>query len=145
VTSGSIDVRRVTSYDVRFGLLDSLEALAPVNLTTNEAVEVLWARDQAGIETFGAFDHSGKLLGTATLFMERKFIHGGGLVGHVEDVAVRKSKQGEGIGRALVEHIILRCREAGCYKVILNTDSATSFYQSLGFRTHDTGMRLDLK
>ena len=42
-----------------------------------------------------------KIVGSTTLFIEQKFIHDGGLVGHIEDVVVRKDYEGRGIGMKL--------------------------------------------
>lgn len=136
-------LRTVHADEVSRGLLDCLEALAPVNLSTAEAFHLLVERQKVGIHTLGAF-LDGKLVATATLFLEQKLIHRGGLVGHIEDVAVRPDKHGMGIGRRLVEYLVGICRAAGCYKVLLNCEEKNVvFYQKLGFHKHDTGMRLD--
>lgn len=42
---------------------------------------------------------SGRILGTAALIVERKFIHGCGKVGHVEDVVVDERARGGRIGQ----------------------------------------------
>ena len=47
-----------------------------------------------------------KVVGATTLFIEQKFIHQGGLVGHIEDVVVRKECEGTGIGMKLISFII---------------------------------------
>ena len=47
-----------------------------------------------------------KIVGSTTLFIEQKFIHDGGLVGHIEDVVVRKDYEGQGIGMKLVISLI---------------------------------------
>lgn len=43
-----------------------------------------------------------KLAAATTLFVERKVIHGGSYVGHIEDVVTNTEYRGKGIGRALV-------------------------------------------
>jgi hypothetical protein len=42
---------------------------------------------------------SGRILGTAALIVERKFIHGCGKVGHIEDVVVDEKARGGRIGQ----------------------------------------------
>ena len=60
--------------------------------------------------------------------------------GVVEDVAVLPSRQGQGIGRAMMEHARAECRRAGCYKLALSSNlkrtDAHRFYDSLGFERH---------
>ena len=88
---------------------------------------------------------TGDIVGTASLIVERKFIHRGGRVGHVEDVSVRKGYRGKGLGAALVRHAVSEARRLRCYKVILNCfEQLAPLYASLGFRKHDIGMRIDL-
>ena len=83
---------------------------------------------------------------TTTLLLEPKLIHGGGLVGHIEDVAVRKAYEGKRVGSAVVGKAIQRARDLGCYKVILNCkEELVPFYTRLGMRRHEVGMRVDLK
>ncbi len=45
--------------------------------------------------------------GTTTLLVEPKFIFGGGRVGHIEDVCVRKEFQGLGIAGWLVSQVCI--------------------------------------
>ncbi len=139
-----MNLRPIYPIDISRGLLDCLGALAPVNLSLAEAYRLLVDRQLAGIHTLGAFDYN-QIVGTTSLFIEQKLIRGGGRVGHVEDVAVLSEYQGRGIGKLLVDYAIAICREAACYKVILNCgDDNVAFYKKLGFHTHESAMRLDL-
>jgi len=88
----------------------------------------------------------GQVVGATTLLVEQKFIHNGGLVGHIEDVTVRKGYEGRGLGGSLVTAAVRLAEELGCYKVILDCkEGLVGFYEGLGFRKHDVGMRRDLK
>ena len=40
-----------------------------------------------------------RIVGTCTLLIESKFIHDGGIVGHIEDVSVDAKYQGTGVGK----------------------------------------------
>jgi predicted N-acetyltransferase YhbS len=85
------------------------------------------------------------VIGTASLLVEQKFIHQGGMVGHIEDVSVRLGYEKRGIGTALVRHATEQARKLGCYKVILDcSEHLIPFYAALGFRCHAVQMRTDL-
>lgn len=141
----SITVRELTGCDIRPDFLDTLAALAEVKLTREDAVEIFRQRLAGGIRTYVATDDE-RIVGTLTLLVERKFIHQGGRVGHIEDVVVHGEYQKRGIGQALVRHAVEEARQLGCYKVILDCfEERVRFYESVGFRRHDVGMRIDLE
>lgn len=140
----SIEIREANATDLEQGLLETLDCLADVRLTLDEAREVFRSRLRTGTRTFVAMS-AGRVIGTASLMIERKFIHGGGTVGHIEDVAVHRAFQKRGIASALVEHVIGEARRVGCYKVVLGCyGELAPFYERLGFHRHDLGMRIDL-
>ncbi len=63
--------------------------------------------------------------------------NGGRDIGHVKDLAVRPSEQGQGIGRRLLQAGLARMRAAGAHVVKLevreSNDAARSLYESVGF------------
>ena len=82
----------------------------------------------------------GEVVGTYVLQIMEKLGKRGTPAGVVEDVAVLPSRQGQGIGRAMMEHAREACRQAGCYKLALSSnlrrEDAHRFYDSLGFERH---------
>jgi len=137
-------IREMTGPDLAHGLLESLASLAEVKLSFEEAAEVFRARMRSGVRTYVACigEH---VVGTASLIVEQKFIHKGGKVGHIEDVAVHPDCRHLGVGSALVRHATEQARKLECYKVILNCfERLVPFYEGLGYRKHDVGMRADL-
>ena len=85
-----------------------------------------------------------KIVGSTTLFIEQKFIHDGGYVGHIEDVVVRKDYERKGIGIKLVTSMLERAKEKNCYKTILDCkDDVKQFYERIGFKHESSGMRYD--
>lgn len=140
-----IDLREANGTDLDHGLLETLGHLAEVGLTAEEAREVFRARLRTGARTFVALAN-GRIVGTISLLLEQKFIHNGGLVGHIEDVAVHGAYQKQGVASSLVQYVLTEARKVGCYKVVLGCyESLAPFYERLGFRKHDVGMRMDLK
>ena len=89
-----------------------------------------------------AVDNKKVIVGTTTLLVEPKFIFGGGRVGHIEDVSVRKEFQGLGIGSWLVEHATTVAESVmGCVKIVLDcSDETMPFYQRLGYSYQDNCM-----
>jgi glucosamine-phosphate N-acetyltransferase len=139
-----VRIRELTGRDLTRGFLETLAALAEVGLTPEQAAEVLRSRLRSGVRTYVACAGE-EVVGTATLLVEHKFIHGGGRVGHIEDVAVRRDCQEHGVGSALVRHATEEARGLGCYKVILDCfEHLVAYYGRLGYRCHNTGMRQDL-
>ena len=85
-----------------------------------------------------------KIVGSTTLLIEQKFIHEGGLVGHIEDVVVRKDYEGKGVGMKLIRSLLDCAKEKNCYKTILDCkDDVKAFYEKIGFHEESNGMRYD--
>lgn len=93
-------------------------------------------------------ERDGQLVATAQVSWLRVLIYDGGLLCQVESVRTSSDRRGEGIGRALMQHIIDRARERGCARVQLTTNAqrvrAHAFYERLGFTASHVGMKLDL-
>lgn len=137
-------IKLMDATDLNCGFIEALNALKPVVLTEQQAITVYQHRLKSKIRTYVAIVDN-KIAGTASLFIEPKFIHEGGVVGHIEDVAVNKNIQSHGVGRKLIEHLLQECRKEKCYKVILDCDEdVILFYEKLGFYKWEIAMRLDL-
>jgi glucosamine-phosphate N-acetyltransferase len=137
-------IREMTGPDLAHGFLETLAALAEVNLSFEEAAELFRARLRAGVRTYNACVGD-RVVGTASLVLEQKFIHKGGKIGHIEDVAVHPDYRHLRVGSVLVRHATEQARKLGCYKVILSCyEHMAPFYEGLGFHRHDLGMRIDL-
>jgi len=140
-----MQIRQMVAPDLKRGFIKALCALSDVNLTFEQAVPVFQRRLNSGLHTYVA-EKEGEIVGTASVFIEPKFIHGGGLVGHIEDIAVDPDRHGEGIGNALVQHLIQHCQELGCYKIMLQcTPELLPYYEREGFRQWVCNMRMDLQ
>lgn len=72
----------------------------------------------------------------------------GGWRATIEGVRIDAKFRSAGLGRAMIEHAILRARERGCHLVQLTTDktrpAAKRFYEGLGFIASHEGMKLHL-
>lgn len=126
--------------------LDTLEELTDVRLTKHEAAKVLLTLRKNKTHRVLVALRGGAVVGTASLLVEQKFIHGGCRVGHIEDVAVDMKAQRAGVGTKLVRRAVSVARRAGCYRCVLDcSDSVAPFYERMGFKRHGLEMRLELR
>lgn len=85
--------------------------------------------------TFVAVNAEDKVIGTASIIIEKKFIHSGRSVGHIEDLVVDHAYRSQGVGKALVEKLIDIAKREGCYKAILDClPQLVNYYEKLGFK-----------
>ena len=142
------EVRELRAGDLEKGFLETLENLSDTGgLAPKEARGIFGPMKSNPLyHVFVAVAADGQVIGATTLLVEQKFIHHGGLVGHIEDVVVRKGHEGKGVGGSVVRAALEKARRLGCYKVILDCkEDLVDFYGRLGFSRHDVGMRIDLK
>lgn len=144
MTSG-VTVRRLEEADLFNGFLSSLDSLSRTSrMDPSRARRVFCKIDSNPDHTVLVAVLDGRVVGATTLLLESKFIHDGGIVGHIEDVAVRADMQGRGIGRSLVLAAVQYAGESGCYKTILNcTEKVRPFYERLGFVLQSGAMRFN--
>ena len=138
-------VRQIKEEDLLNGFLESLDSLRKSSDIEHEKSKKILKNIQSNPNhvIFVAM-HDNKIVGSTTLLIEPKFIHHGGLVGHIEDVVVTKEKQGLGIGEKLIEYSLEYAKKTGCYKTILDcTDDVKPFYEKIGFKRHSNAMRFD--
>ena len=125
-----------------FSLLNELSPTPAVEL--HEAGEIFRRRLRQGWYTVIALDGN-RLVGTASLLIETKLLRGGATVGHIEDVVVNQGARGRGVGRLLVDHLLSRCEQVGCYKVVLTcSDHVAPFYERCEFSPDGHLMRRNL-
>ena len=140
-----IEIREIEENDLEKGFLESLDFLRKASdIDKNKAKEILKKIKQSPNHIIHVAVDGNKIIGSTTLFIEQKFIHDGGLVGHIEDVVVRKDYEGKGIGIKLVMSMLERAKEKNCYKTILDCkDDVKQFYERIGFKHESNGMRYD--
>ncbi len=143
--SDSIRIRELEVKDIACGFLATLDALRPASgMDVDRAKEILGRIDQNQNHIIVVAESGGTVVGTGTLLIEPKFIHDGGLAGHIEDVAVHSDFQGRGIGRMIIMHLLKIAGDRGCYKTVLDcTEDVRPFYEELGFRRVADQLRVD--
>ena len=140
-----IEIREIRENDLENGFLETLDFLRKASdLDKSKAKEILEKIKQNSNQIIQVAIDDKKIVGCITLLIEQKFIHDGGLVGHIEDVVVRKDYEGKGIGMKLVTSMLEYAKRKNCYKTILDCkDDVKQFYKRIGFKHESNGMRYD--
>ncbi len=140
-----VKIRQIQENDLFQGFLESLDSLRKASdLEEDNAKLVLKKIRSNQNHVIMVADLDGQIVGSITLLIEPKFIHQGGLVGHIEDVVVRSELQGKGIGEQLVNAALEYAKNHGCYKTILDCDdNVKPFYEKIGFKRNSNAMRFD--
>lgn len=87
--------------------------------------------------------HNGKIIGTATLLIQRKMIRNFSNAGFIEDVIVHRDYRRQKIGTSLIKLLIEEAKQANCYKIVLSCKKEiTEFYKKIGFEELETTMKL---
>ena len=138
-------IRELKKEDLWNGFLKSLDSLKLASdIDKTKAEEVFEKINSNPDHIIAVAEIDGKIVGATTLLIESKFIHQGGLVGHIEDVSVDKDFQGKKIGEKIMKYLLEVSKNRGCYKTILNcTDDVKRFYEKLGFKQVASELRID--
>jgi GNAT superfamily N-acetyltransferase len=145
-----MNVRRAATADLD-SLLRLYEQLSAANAATDRvraatALEEILATPSVSLLVA---EHDGTVVGTVTLVIVPNLTHNAQPWAQVENMVTDTSVRGSGTGRALIEECLRLAREAGCYKVQLQSansrataeNDAHGFYRHLAFEPSSTGFR----
>ena len=86
-------------------------------------------------------NNSIEIVGSGTIIIEPKIIHGGKSVGHIEDIVVKSICRGKKIAQNLLCKLKEFAYSKNCYKVILDCDELVCpVYKSNGFEVKGVQM-----
>ncbi len=140
-----VKIRELEESDLFRGFLDSLDSLRKASDLDKDKAKQVFSKiksDPNHIIFVAAMEE--RIVGSTTLIIEPKFIHNGGLVGHIEDVVVSKDPQNNGIGEKLIRKALDYAKNCGCYKTILDcSDEVKPFYEKIGFKKQSNAMRFN--
>jgi len=138
-------IRELRKEDLWNGFLTTLDSLRQTSdIDRNKAEEIFEKINSNPDHIVAVAELDGKIVGSTTLLIEPKFIHKGGLVGHIEDVVVDKNFQGKKIGEKIMKYLLEFAKNRGCYKTILDcTNDVMPFYEQLGFEHIANELRFD--
>jgi len=87
------------------------------------------------------------LLGFVNFTIRKTMMHPGPS-GLIDELVVSKSSRGAGIGKQLIQAVIDKCRESGCYEVEVSTEKSNTkarrFYKTCGFEEDAVLLELGL-
>jgi len=140
-----IIIRELKEEDIENGFLTTLDSLRHTSdLEKKEAKKIFQKINLNPDHIIAVADLDGKIIGATTLLIETKFIHQGGLVGHIEDVVVDKKFQGQEVGKKIITYMLEFAKKRGCYKTILDcTEDVKPFYEKLGFKQIGNEMKFE--
>ncbi|MGJ4856919.1 N-acetyltransferase family protein [Labrys sp. KB_33_2] len=117
-------------------------------LTLEEAEDKLQRLGLYPDYTLHVVEQDGRIIGTFCLMAVDNLARRGTPFAVIENVVIASDKQGEGIGRLMLQAAFRLAQEKGCYKAILasslHNTGAHAFYDSLGFERHGVSFRLSL-
>ena len=140
------EIRKTDLHNPFFSLLTQLSGEV-----TSYDVDELWERYSQNdnhvtfVDVVKEAGQQERIAATSSVLIEDKFLHCGSRGGHIEDGVVDKDARGTGLGQKIVQHCIDYCRDAGCYKVILDcSNKNVPFYINCGMYLSENCMRIDL-
>jgi glucosamine-phosphate N-acetyltransferase len=141
----NITIRELQKEDLWNGFLTTLDSLRQTSDIEKNIADKIFDKIKNNPDHIVAVALTdGKIVGAATLLLEPKFIHNGGIVGHIEDVVVDKKFQGKKIGEKIISYLLDFAKSKGCYKTILDcVDDVKPFYEKLGFKHNANALRFD--
>jgi glucosamine-phosphate N-acetyltransferase len=142
-------IKELTQKDLEKNLPSFLEALSnlsiPGDISPIKAKKILKKIKSQDGHIFVAINKERGIIGTISLLIEQKFIHKGGIVGHIEDVSTNKEYEKQGVGSSIMEECIKYAKQRGCYKIILDcAEKNVPFYKRSGFYIKEKGLRYDI-
>ncbi len=135
-------IREFQKDDINKGLIETYKEVWWITDITDESLKKYLSNNNYMV----VCEENDVIIGTATLHIQHKLIRNGGIAGLIEDVAVREEFRGKNIGSELIQHLIDKSKELGCYKVILSCfPERINFYEKNGFINESITMRHNLK
>ena len=133
MNSNQFIFRKLEELDYHKNYLQLLSQLTQVGHISPDEFSNILEKIQSQIWVFED-TAANKIVASASIFLEQKFIHGGGIVAHLEDVIVDQSYRGNQLGQKLIASIVEIAKNSGAYKIIADCKTELlSFYSKNGF------------
>lgn len=134
-------IREFNIDDINNGVLSVLSEVWQITEITDETIE----QYKKNGNILYVIEYEGKVIGCATLHLQKKLIRNGGIAGFIEDVAIKNEYRGNGFGSKLIKKLIERSKNEGCYKITLSCfPERENFYIKNGFFNESLCMRYNI-
>ena len=140
---GSIEniKRHIDKYEEILLLLQQLTSCPP--LPVERFINIIYNLNE-NHEIYIYF-YNNKIVGMGTILIERKIIHNGSNVAHIEDIIVDKDHRNMGIAKQIINFLKEKAKKKMCYKIILNcSKELVPFYEKNNFKNSGLQMRIDI-
>ena len=129
----------ISFYKEEFAkLYNQLSECLLEQLKTNDFIEFV---NRSNVYCY--INEKNNILGVITALYERKLIHNGGIVCHIEDVIVDKNHRNQKIASKLIKYVIDDAKLKKAYKIILDcTPEMTYYYHNFNFEEKNVQMAL---
>lgn len=138
--------RPLKASDYERGVLEVLRVLTTVGEISRAQFQSLfdyWHKHNDTYFTMVITDGNDKVVAVGSVVLERKIIHQCGLVGHIEDIAVLSTQQGNKLGLRLIHALTDIGHSQGAYKIILDcSEHNVPFYEKCGYTKSGTQMSI---
>ena len=138
-------IREIIHTDLTDDYFLLLSQLSGV-LTSYNVYNMWEAYLKGSSKTYIFINDDNQIIGSATIFIEHKFLHCGSTIGRIEDVVVDANLRVKAVGKSLVKKCIEFANDKDCYKIILDcSDDNVPFYEKCGFNVDSMCMRHNLE
>ncbi len=139
------NISKLIKWDYYRGYLQLLEQLT-ITLSKDISYEKFCEQYDKLTSNIYVIRDKNKIIATGTIFIENKFIHNLGCVGHIEDIVVDRAYRKKGIGKEIINALVNYAKKCGCYKVILNcAEKNIGFYKKCDFVKKEVEMVYKIK
>ncbi|QEC43567.1 GNAT family N-acetyltransferase [Pseudobacter ginsenosidimutans] len=129
-------------------LADDILGASRENAEKQVYIDAFHAIDTDPNQFLAVAEENGRITGTLQLTFIPGLSRSGMKRGQIEAMRIASDRRGEGLGEAMFEWAIEKCRKEGCGLVQLTTDrkrpDAHRFYERLGFEASHIGYKLQL-
>lgn len=141
-TNKHFDIRNLMIDDYTLGYLDLLSELTETpQLGFDEFKKQFELINNIPFINIYVISNGLNIIGSMTLVVEPKFIHGASSVAHIEDVVISSNYRGSGLGKKLLLYGVEKAKEKGCYKIVLDCNADNiSFYEKCGLIVKEVQM-----
>ena len=133
-------IRKLEKKDYK-KYIELIEEFRPIglNITVEKFEEIYDIIFKNSIIYVGVLE--GRIIGSAKLIIEQKFIHKLSKYGHIEDVIIKKEYRRNKYGTKIINYIVDECKRNKFFKITLTcNEKLISFYEKNNFAMYQIHM-----